>query len=169
MVEYEQQLQSIVLKYWQEALLEIHNHQVELAFPKHDQQKSGIDFNKNTATHNKNFIAFGRKTGLVEGVKLWMNRHNIKITDKSELQFIKLATTILIGKMNEWGYIKELDDRFDAEVVYDTYVITEKGIDIALKLQQHEDNKSHNGEIRKLQRIVITIALVSLIFTFIAA
>jgi hypothetical protein len=86
------------------------------------------------------------------------------------LKSVENISRQIFAKLDLFGYVTSVDKTiFGTTVGYTEYKITEKGIDIALRLQEHNDSEKRHITITKISRFSLVFSLVAVILAGVSA
>lgn len=126
-----------VMPYWKDILKVSLSNPAGLKFIKNASgSETSIEFKND---RDNEILQFAEDVGYVTEIKRTIL---LLSSDKSDaLHAVKYFTQIMFSLLNKWKYLKseEVVDQVHG-VEYVHWHLTDKGIEIALKLQEHEDN-----------------------------
>lgn len=153
--------------YWKKALLRFHRTPDEVRFPAINDD--GTIKSKSTVSDYKYIAHFAKSIGLDKDVLRVVNNVNsLSARSDSDEELIQTLTESglhqVFSQLKKWGYFTykpNLVSTFD-EREYCTWHITEKGIDVGLKLQEHEDNDRRHTTTVTYSKKAFFVSLIAL-------
>lgn len=148
---YKNQYQVDVMPYWRDILINLLNNPAGLKFIKKENNSiTSIEFKKNRDDEILQFATdVGYITEINRGFKFLDSFEGLSTDSTDVLSSVKYFTQIMFSLLHDWEYLnsnEEVDQLHKVEFVH--WQLTMKGIDIALKLQEHKDNdKRHNAQL----------------------
>jgi hypothetical protein len=133
-----------VIPYWKEILKEFLNNPAGIRMISHE--KIGGSALEIINTSNDNLLKFSVSVGYlsqIESTIEWYQKKTNSIIDDAQVLItIRIFLTTAFEVIKKWGYIQDENIRDSiTHVEYTHWCLTEKGIDVALKLQENADNE----------------------------
>ena len=155
--------------YWKKVMLSLYQEPCELVFPARNSdgtKKENMDF-----SHIKELAKFSESIGLSDEISQSVNDINkVVLASNGNVKglitaFIVFYLESIFEKLEQWGYVEfklnisAKDESFE----YCTWNITAKGIEIALKLQDREDDEDRQELKQLFNKQILFIAIFVLI------
>jgi hypothetical protein len=129
--------------YWEKALRHFHNNHFQLVFPVKGNVNS--DYLYNDQSNNDLFLEFSKDIKMLENMTIHFNKLDKRgdpLPKELILVEIKHSILSLLQQLESWGYLENIifEEPFGLGPC-STFKITDKGIEVALRLQEHTDNE----------------------------
>lgn len=129
--------------YWKETILHFHQKHFQLSYP--IDTTCSENYNDNSNQENLDFLTFSKGVGLSEPIEIFLRdlgKSKQPLDHEQRLIMTKHAIYSLLIDMEKWEFLEKVTVKNTFGLGdFSTFKITSKGIDIALKLQEHKDNE----------------------------
>ncbi|MGO3423706.1 MAG: hypothetical protein ACTIMZ_14855 [Pseudoalteromonas distincta] len=147
------------VKYWQKILKGFLNQPHGIAL--------FIEPNENDIKepYNRRLIKFAEDVGYLSDIEEKITQSGDKVDTKNRLILIRMFSDIAFTMLKKRGYLESTRLKNEDNSEYEQWSINAKGTDIALKLQEHEDNEIRHNASLKLNKVAVSVSVVALIVT----
>ena len=160
-------------KFWKSALVALLNTENSITIPNEVVDVEDLDPNQTDISYSSIYL-YLHKTEYVKDIRTYIESlddyHSSPKEDVYSLfENIMIQQSVyLIKKFEVSKYLEKVSSPIEDSVMSDKYLLTSKGIDVALKLQEHADNERRFKENYLISKTLQTNSKRSLIISSIA-
>ncbi|MBD1582814.1 hypothetical protein [Pseudoalteromonas sp. S16_S37] len=154
------------IKYWQRILKEFLNHPHGI-FLFIDTRKEEAE-----SPSNKRLVKFVKDVGYLAEIDNLIAQYDettaCKTDNENRLALVRIYSEIAFNMLKELEYLESKPGKSERGFDYVKWSISAKGVDVALKLQEHEDNKKRHKASLRLHKVAICVSVAAVIVTALA-
>ena len=155
--------------YWKKILILLQKHPIELRFPALDE--AGIETTSISDNDKQKLVDIAKKIGMLEEIEKKVQKHNLSTMTDSEVPLYKagiakVALRQLFSYLEKLQYVQSVKGkRYVGSAYFNTWELTADGIDVALRLQEHEASQDRHRQSQWISKTALILSVIAALFT----